>query len=238
MNPDYLFIENVEGLKSDKNIEVLNDFIEELKPQYQISINVVNAANYGIPQNRKRLILFGKKNGLIDFPSITHGKNLKPFKTVFDTIKILPPIKAGEKSKFNNEHHSANLKEISFRRLKYQTKPGDGMEKWPIELQLPSRVDKGHQGHKDVYSRMFWNKPSPTLTTKFSSISNGRFAHPIQDRAISILEGLLLQTFPLEYQLFNDSVGLKSRQVGNAVPVRLAEVFAEKIIEDVNSINN
>lgn len=115
-----------------------------------------------------------------------------------------------------------------------QTNPGDGMDKWTNDLQLNSRKNKDYIGHKDVYARLWWERPSGTLTTKFVSISNGRFAHPSQNRGLSILEGLLIQSFPPDYQMLFPALRTQSKQIGNAVPVKLAEAFAEKILEVEN----
>lgn len=108
------------------------------------------------------------------------------------------------------------------------------MEKWTPDLYLNSRKNEDYVGHKDVYARLRWDRPSGTLTTKFVSISNGRFAHPSQNRGLSILEGLLIQTFPKDYQMLYPFIRSQAKQIGNAVPVKLAEAFADKILEVEN----
>tara|TARA_R110001599_G_scaffold24835_3_gene89344 strand:- start:140441 stop:141523 length:1083 start_codon:yes stop_codon:yes gene_type:complete len=244
LNPDYIFVENVTGLRSNMNgnNEVLNSFISDLNEQgYVLNINVVNAAHYGVPQNRKRLIIFGKKGEKIEFPEETHGRKKqrkKPLVKLRDVIEDLPPVEAGLKHDNIPNHISAKLKDISLERLSYQENPGEGMETWPEHLQLPSRR-KAYSGHNDVYARLNWDKPSSTLTTKFFSISNGRFAHPVQNRALTIREGLRIQTFDSEkreFVLIDERVSIMSRQIGNAVPVKMAEAFANKIIEDINDL--
>ncbi|MFA5011117.1 MAG: DNA cytosine methyltransferase [Ignavibacteria bacterium] len=234
LKPKYVFLENVEGLKSDKNKEILINFINSLKPSYNLIPQVVNAKNYGVPQSRKRVILFGKRKGIISFPDITHSDELgyNSIKTLYEVIGNLPHLHAGETHSSYRNHTACKLTGISLKRLQYQKEPGDGMTKWPIELQLNSRRSKQYKGHNDVYSRMFWDKPSGTLTTKFVSISNGRFAHPEQNRGLSILEGLLIQSFPRNFKLLHKSIRIQAKQIGNAVPVKLAEAFAQKIIED------
>lgn len=243
LNPDYIFVENVSGLKSKKNgnSEVLNSFISDLRCQgYILNTKVVNAAHYGVPQNRKRLIIFGKKGEKIDFPKETHSSNndkKRPLVTLRNVIQDLPPIDAGVKHEEIPNHVSAKLIDKSIERLSYQVNPGDGMDTWPEHLQLPSRK-KSYTGHNDVYARLSWNKPCSTLTTKFCSVSNGRFAHPEQNRALTIREGLRIQTFDSEkrnFVLIDDRVSIMSRQIGNAVPVKLAEAFASKIMEDISN---
>jgi DNA (cytosine-5)-methyltransferase 1 len=236
LNPDYIFIENVSGLKisHNGNIEILESFVEKLSG-YNLKPKVKNAAYFGVPQNRKRLIIFGKKNSHIPHPEPTHGDGSKnDVRTLGKVIGDLPSIVAGETHPELDQHQSANLHKKSLERLGYQKNPGDGMETWPQELMLPSRKERDYSGHTDVYSRLWWDKPSSTLTTKFQSISNGRFGHPVQNRALSILEGLLVQTFPENYQLFEKAITIRARQIGNAVPVKLAEAYAKKVIEDIN----
>ncbi len=107
------------------------------------------------------------------------------------------------------------------------------METWTDDLKLPSRRNGSYSGHNDVYARLWWDKPSITLTTKFHSISNGRFGHPEQNRALSILEGLLIQSFPPDYKLYDKRLTVRAKQIGNAVPVKLAKAYADKILEDL-----
>lgn len=231
LKPEYIFLENVEGLSSPKNKKILFFFINSLKPFYNLRPEVVDAANYGVPQLRKRMILFGKRNGYMSYPPETHGGRKSPLVTVQEAIGHLPPIAAGERHSVLAGHVSQTLTPIGIERLKNQDTPGDGMEKWPTELQISSRKDKGYTGHKDVYARLWWDRPSGTLTTKFTSISNGRFAHPLQNRGLSLLEGLLIQTFPENYQLCSPYLRTNAKHIGNAVPVKLAEMFAQQILD-------
>lgn len=235
LDPDYIFIENVTGLLSEQHQSILNGFVGKLKPEFDITPARINAKYYGVPQERKRLVMFGKKNGGIEFPKPTYDKVNRPFRTLADVIKELPPITAGQQHPDNPMHVAAGLKEISLERLAYQDKPGDDMRKWPPKLQLHSRRVKEYKGHYDVYARLYWNRPASTLTTKFMGISHGRFAHPDQKRGLSVLEGLLIQTFGENFQMMEPGLTKRSRQIGNAVPVLLAKAFAEKIIEDVRS---
>ncbi len=234
LKPEYLFLENVQGLNSPKNKIILDSFIESLHPHYNIEPRIVNAKNYGVPQSRKRMILFAKRDGKIDYPNITHGDKIG-LKSVISLEKIisnLPKIKAGEQHAKLKNHVAGKLDKINLQRLKLQNKPGDGMEKWTIDLRLNSRKEGDYVGHKDVYARLRWNTPCGTLTTKFTSITNGRFAHPTQDRGLSILEGLIIQTFPKNYKMLFPAYTIQAKQIGNAVPVKLAEAFAKKVMEE------
>jgi DNA (cytosine-5)-methyltransferase 1 len=240
LNPEYIFLENVQGLNSPDNKVVLDSFIQSLAPKYILTPKVIDASHFGVPQGRKRMILFAKKNGKIDYPTRTHGagKGLKPIVTLENAIRKLPPISAGERHATLSTHVCNRLELISIQRLKHQKKPGDGMEKWPNNLQLPSRKDKQYSGHKDVYARLWWDRPCSTLTTKFCSISNGRFVHPEQNRGLSILEGLLIQTFPKNFKMLSPLIAKQARQIGNAVPVKLAEAFANKILEEEGIVSS
>ena len=234
LKPEYLFLENVQGLNSPKNKEILIEFLDSLKPHYNLVPKIVNALNYGVPQSRRRIIMFGKRDSFIEFPKPTHGFDggKKEPLTLYKAIGSLPEIKAGEKHSKMKTHSCAKLNPINLKRLTFQKAPGDVMDKWPEELQLKSRKIKEYKGHKDVYARLWWDKPSVTLTTKFVSVSNGRFAHPKQNRGLSILEGLLIQSFPKNYKLLSPFLRTQSKQIGNAVPVKLAEAFAKKILAD------
>ena len=238
LKPEYIFLENVQGLNAPKNKPILDKFLDALKPEYNLKPKVVNASHYGVSQSRKRMILFGKRNGSIDFPSATHGKakGLKPIVTLSDVINDLPQISAGEQHSDLKEHVCADLEAISLERMEYQEHPGDGMEMWPRRLWLNSRRNGNYEGHRDVYARLRWDKPSATLTTKFISISNGRFVHPEQNRGLSILEGLLIQTFGKSFKMKSKSIGTKAKQIGNAVPVKLAQAFAKQIIKTENKL--
>lgn len=237
LDPEYIFVENVSGLKikSNGNNVVLQKFLNKLRSKYELEPKVQNAAHFGVAQNRKRLIIFGKKNSSIPHPSATHGNGKKKIRNLEDEIGDLPPIEAGETHSKLDQHEASNLQTISLKRLTYQENPGDGMETWPEELRLPSRKNGDYTGHNDVYARLWWKKPSSTLTTKFHSISNGRFGHPTQNRALSILEGLMLQSFEKGYKLYDNRLTNRAKQIGNAVPVKLAKAYAEHIKEDVKN---
>ena len=115
------------------------------------------------------------------------------------------------------------LNEDNLWRIQNTTKDGGGREIWmatkPVDCFL-----KHQNSYMDVYNRMYWEKPSPTITTRFNSLSNGRFGHPEENRAISLREGALFQTFPIDYK-FNGSMVNIAKYIGNAVPVKLAEIF-------------
>ena len=113
-------------------------------------------------------------------------------------------------------------------------KDGGTRHSWAdTDMQLEAYKKKdGNISFNDTYGRMFWNKPAPTITTKFFSISNGRFAHPEENRAISLREGATLQTFPKRYKFKGNSVATIARMIGNAVPPLFAKQIGQTIIKN------
>lgn len=219
--PDYVLIENVPGLqKVDVSDGPLHDFIHMMKMKgYKLAYGVIPALWFGVPQTRERFVLMASRHSDIHLPSQTHNGADIPFATVRDWIGDLPKIEAGESHPTLPDHISAKLSNLNLQRIR-ATPEGKGREHWPNELLL--ECHKKHSGHSDVYGRLAWDKPASGLTTRCISYSNGRFGHPEQDRAISVREAALLQTFPLDY-IFTGSMLSKAKQIGNAVPPRMAE---------------
>tara|TARA_B100000315_G_scaffold36133_1_gene30851 strand:- start:1059 stop:2159 length:1101 start_codon:yes stop_codon:yes gene_type:complete len=237
--PDYLFVENVPGITAEKYGGILNVFKKRLKRmKYNVIDKNVNAKNYGIPQNRNRRILLASKNGEIGFPEETHCRGKKTLVTIYDVLKKsnLTPLKAGEFDLSDPLHKAANLNPENLWRISRTPKDGGGRNIWMQKK--PVKCFLKHKGaYKDVYNRMFWKKPSPTITTRFNSFSNGRFGHPEEDRAISLREGALFQTFPKNYKFFGSAVTI-SKHIGNAVPVRIAEIFGHHFINHASKQRN
>lgn len=238
-NPAYIFIENVPGLETKDGSPLANFklFLDEKK--YVFDEKVVNAAHYNVAQNRKRYILIAsrlKEKENIVIPEV----NCKKIKTVKKVIGNLKPISAGFKDKSNLKHWSAQLKPINLKRIKNTSHDGGTRIEWKDNPELQLDCYKGKDNtFPDVYGRMYWSQPSPTITTKFHSISNGRFGHPEQDRAISLLEGALLQSFPKSYKFYSDSLVTVAKMIGNAVPPELAKSIGKLIIKNNNaSIQN
>jgi DNA (cytosine-5)-methyltransferase 1 len=230
--PDYIFVENVPGL-SDGRHPIFDRFEEVLyRLRYTCVSDTIDSARYGVPQHRKRFILIGKKEIThLAFPDTTHGPNKCAYETVGQYIKGLPPIKAGGISKSVPNHQSRNLSAINLKRIRSVPKDGGSRDSFSKELVLECHKDKS-VGHKDVYGRLAWNKPAPTITTKCICLTNGRFGHPTQDRAISVREAARLQTFPDSYIFYGPGLDSQAVQVGNAVPVKLAEVFIRSLIKN------
>lgn len=226
--PDFVTMENVPRLKEEK---VFRDFLRSLNELgYKTSYQVVNCADYGVPQQRNRLVLLASKHGELKLIPPTH----KPtkYKTVRDALEELDPIKAGQFLEQDPLHWSASLTPINLKRIK-SSKQGGTWRDWDKKLVAKCHRKSSGKTYPSVYGRMSWDQPSPTITTQFFGFGNGRFGHPVQHRAISIREGAILQSFPKGYKFTKkgEEIQLKhlGRLIGNAVPVRLGEVIGKSI---------
>jgi DNA (cytosine-5)-methyltransferase 1 len=234
-NPGYVVIENVPGILSHPESPLKNFvYFLDKKGYFSLVFKTINVYEYGVPQTRKRFILIASRVNYVLFPE----PECTRIPTVRDFIgdeEIFPPIEAGHKDHTDFCHTCAGLSEKNLRRLELTKTDGGTREAWQnTDLQLP--VYKNNQkndkfGFKDIYGRMFWDKPAPTITTRFYSLSNGRFGHPEQNRAISLREGAWLQTFPLNYVFKATSITDISRIIGNAVPPKLAEKIGKTILD-------
>jgi DNA (cytosine-5)-methyltransferase 1 len=238
LQPDCLFIENVPGMQRGLESESpFHEFRQRATDTlgYHFTSQVVSSASYGVPQKRRRLIALASKHGPIEVPHATHGPGTSnpTYATVKDWIYDLPPIAAGEEHKAVANHRASGLSEINLRRIR-ATPEGGGREDWPEDLKLKCHTN-GYKGHSDVYGRMAWDEPATGLTTRCISLSNGRFGHPAQDRAISVREAACLQTFPRSFT-FTGSWESMGRQIGNAVPVLLAEQFGLQIVSHLKTL--
>ena len=226
--PEYIFVENVPVPKTAEQ-HLFSDLIRLLRElKYFFDRRIVMAYHYGVPQVRRRAVLLASQLGPIRIPPPTHGpKTAHPaLPTVWERIAHLPPIEAGETHATIANHRAARLSPLNLRRIA-ATPIGGGRRDWPPEFELSCH--QKHSGHTDVYGRMVKNRPSTALTTRCISLSNGRFGHPTQNRAISVREAACIQTFPMDF-IFHGSLNSMARQVGNAVPVVMARVFGEQVI--------
>ena len=229
--PEFLFIENVPGLRNvgDGNdaspFSSLLTLLDELG--YHHDCKVLRALDYGVPQSRQRLILIASAFGPIRLPEPTHGPNLQPYATVRQAIGRFPALLAGESDPVIVNHRAASLSGLNVKRIR-STREGEGRSNWSHDLRLACHGDR--KIFTDVYARMWWDRPAPALTTRCISLSNGRFGHPEQDRAVSVREAAALQTFEDDF-VFKGTLNGMAKQIGNAVPVLLAEVVGKAIIQ-------
>ena len=231
VQPDVLSMENVPRLKSFRRGKLFEDFLAMLEQEgYAVWSNVVDCADYGVPQTRKRLVVLASRLGAIELPPPTHAT--EDHQTVRDAIAGLPSIAAGGHDAEDPLHYASRLSPTNFERIR-AAKPGASWSDWN-----PALVAKCHRRHTgrwygSVYGRMRWDAPAPTITTQCNGFGNGRFGHPEQDRAISLREAALLQTFPRGYEFFDPTqrwfVSATARWIGNAVPVALARAVARSV---------
>lgn len=232
VRPDIVSMENVRGLAKKGKYPVFQNFIRTLKKcGYSVNYGVVNVSEYGVPQNRNRLVLLASLHGPISLIEPTH-KNSKV--TVRDAIYNLPRVTAGKKYEKDPLHYARALSPINEARIKATKHDGGNSKDWPEELKLEChKKASGKTYERTVYGRMRWDEPAPTMTTQCVGLGNGRFGHPEQDRAITLREAALIQSFPKNYKFFpaNQEFIVKdvARFIGNAVPVRLGEVIAVSI---------
>jgi DNA (cytosine-5)-methyltransferase 1 len=234
-NPGYVVVENVPGIMSRKDESGLTTFVTHLESiGYKVKYGVVNLNDYGIPQTRKRFSLIANRvNGSFIFPS--PSKEKKP--VVKDFIGInngFPKVSVGHNDNSLFQHTVAKMSDKNLQRL-MGTPANCGNSLWWWADEKLGREKYVKTGFKDSYSRMSWEKAAPTITTKFFSISNGRFGHPEEHRAISIREGATLQTFPKNYFFYSKSVQNMARMIGNAVPPEYAKKIGEAIISSISN---
>jgi len=236
--PDIVSMENVSGLIK---MRVFKIFIETLKDNgYHYKYEIVDASDYGVPQKRKRLVLLASRFGEIELVKKTHV-NKKV--TVRDVIKHLDPIRDGEASKNDPIHRASKLTDLNLQRIKATPSNGGDSRSWGKELVLKCHKKETGKTYKNtVYGRMRWDEPAPTMTTLCTGLGNGRFGHPEQDRAISLREAALFQTFPARWRFLppNDQVaiGKIARFIGNAVPVKLGSVIGKSIRRHVDKYDD
>ena len=235
VEPEIVSMENVPEISKE---QVFKDFVALLKElKYSIFFKPVFCPTYGIPQTRTRLVLLASKLGPINLVEETHNK--KKYRTVKDVIGSLEAIGDGESSKKDKIHKSAHMDLINKKRIQ-QSKPGGTWLDWDKDLRAKCHKKKTGESYSAVYARMEWNKPGPTITTQFFRFGTGRFGHPVQDRALSLREGALLQTFPRKYKFVEPRKSFTFRQVGihigNAVPVKLGTIVGKSILNHVDNL--
>lgn len=221
--PGYVVIENVPGIKRNAEKSRLSIFITILEENgYGYDEEVINANFFGVPQNRKRFVLVASrvnKNIKLPIPDDV-GPVVRNYIGVENGFE---KVSAGHKDETDFLHSCAGLSDTMLKRLALTPKDGGTRKSWSSREDLQIKTYKGRDDcFRDVYGRMYWDKPAPTITTRFNSLSNGRFGHPEEDRAISLREGAALQTFPHSYKFYSKSMGATAKMIGNAVPPELA----------------
>lgn len=218
LQPEFVTMENVPGVS--KHLPY-SQFVKSLSRMgYRFESKVLNCADFGLAQDRKRFVLIASKLGPIRVP--TGSPDVR--KTVKDVIGKLPALNAGESCVKDPLHKARALTPLNLKRV-HHSKPGGNWTDWPEELMLDCHKKATGKSFKSVYGRMSWNKVAPTMTTQASNLGTGRFIHPDQHRAISLREAAMLQSFPKSYKFAKTAEDCSfvkvGRLIGNAVPPAL-----------------
>ena len=229
LRPEVVTMENVSLLTKHG---VFSDFVAVLKRSaYRVSYSVVRCSDYGVPQRRRRLVLLASALGDIVLEPPAEPGSDGP--TVRDAIGHLQPLEAGGASRSDPMHRCSGLSETNLRRIRNSV-PGGTWRDWDPGLRTSCHSKSSGRTYPGVYGRMSWNEPAPTITTQFHGYGSGRFGHPAQDRAISLREGALLQTFPEDYSFVPPGQSVRispvARLIGNAVPVELGAAIGRSIV--------
>jgi len=228
--PEFVTMENVPGLERH---DIFRKFVRALRSEgYSVEWGVLECARYGIPQRRRRLVLVASRVGEARLPEPTHAEPVD----VAHAIGHLPSIEAGARPRQGADplHVAAGLSPLNKERIRH-SRPGGTWRDWPEHLVAECHRKEKGRTYPSVYGRMRWDEPAPTITTQCYGFGNGRFGHPEQDRAITLREAAILQSFP-EWWEFVPPDGMVEfspigRMIGNAVPPRLGEVVGQVIVE-------
>ena len=234
--PDIVSMENVPGLADE---QVFADFCDVLTQlDYNISCSVVYCPAYGVPQNRRRLVLLASRLGELTLIEPLYNESNYP--TVRRGIGRLPRIAAGAKNQGDVMHSAARLSSTNLRRIRSSV-PGGTWCDWDDDLKLKCHKKSSGKTYRSIYGRMCWDSPSPTITTQFYGYGNGRFGHPAQNRALTLREGALLQSFPPDYEFVDPAKEFSRREVGvhigNAVPVELGRAIGISIQNHIAEVS-
>ena len=245
LEPSFILMENVPGMSTGVGKEIFKQVVKELKENYHVEYATLNAADFGVPQIRKRLVLHGIRNDVYDnlgldkekqklLPKPTHSKEKKKgyrkWVTVRKAIFDLPILGAGESydDGIIKNHKARSLSETNIERLREIRLHGGDREMISEELQLECHK-KENVSYTDTYGIIDPDKPAPTITSGCTIISKGRYCHPTQNRGLSIREAARLQSFDDKFE-FQGNMGEMSLQIGNAVPPKLAQASGKVII--------
>jgi DNA (cytosine-5)-methyltransferase 1 len=229
IRPTIFLMENVSAIGGPRGRAYFDEFCSQADTAgYKVHARVLNSADYGVPQHRRRMLIVGEVadgREYFQFPEPTCTP--AQYKTVRDAIADLPSPLSEEAQLFAN-HTRDNISDLNRLRISY-VPPGGGREHIPVDLRLPCHaVSVEKAGHRNVYGRLTWNEPAGTITTKCNSFTRGKFAHPTEHRNITMREAARLQAFPDDFFFCGDKVAI-AHQIGNAVPPPLAEILGTAI---------
>ncbi|HEX9730411.1 MAG TPA: DNA cytosine methyltransferase [Thermoanaerobaculia bacterium] len=236
--PELVTMENVPEL-AERGDDVFQRFLGGLRScGYWTDWTIVRCEEYGISQSRRRLVLVASRLGEIHVPKGT-CRSPSRWRTVRQTIARLSPLAAGEEDSSDPLHVAVRLSPVNLKRIRATPHDGGTWKHWPKHLLLPCHKRSTGRSYSSIYGRMWWDKPGPTMTTLCTGLGNGRFGHPEQDRAITLREAALLQSFPPDYEFWPRDQKLNrravGRMIGNAVPPRLARALGEALMSHVQT---
>jgi DNA (cytosine-5)-methyltransferase 1 len=227
--PHLVTMENVPGVKRHQPYK---EFVAKLSNLgYSVDANVIQCADLGLPQFRRRLVLVASRLGPIKVPLVS-GQRTSVSKALGD----LRRLEHGEADPVDPLHRARKLTDMNVQRAKASL-PGGTWEDWPDRLLLDCHRKETGASFKSVYGRMRADEPSPTITTQAFNIGTGRFVHPDQDRGITLREAAILQSFPKKYKFARskDEISFSAigRLIGNAVPPKLGEAIGRHFVQHV-----
>lgn len=229
--PDLVTMENVPQLVRHEVFEQLMDSL----CKYHVSWSIIDCRKYDIPQTRKRLVLLASRFANIEL--LKPPNSSESVATVRSAISSLPKLGAGEGDPEDSMHCACELSEMNLNRIR-ASKPGGTWRDWDPALVANCHKNGSGETYPSVYGRMEWDQPAPTITTQCFGYGNGRFGHPDQDRAITLREAALLQTFPRKYKFVRRGEKVRysvlGRLIGNAVPVKLGEIVGETLQQHID----
>jgi DNA (cytosine-5)-methyltransferase 1 len=233
--PELVTMENVPRIGGTS---VFKDFVASLRNHgYQVAYASCYCPAYGVPQHRRRLVLVASLLGPISVPKGSLGPT--EYRTVRQTIADLPPVAHGQADPNDPLHRSRKLSDTNLKRIE-RSKPGGTWEDWPEDLRAACHRKASGATFRNVYARMEWDEPAPTITTLSYNFGAGRFGHPEQDRAMSLREAARLQSFPADYKFVQPGKPVHfaplGRLIGNAVPPQLATAVGVAMVDHVREV--
>lgn len=226
--PKTIMMENVPALNNDDRLERLVGKLEELG--YKVDHKVLKMSNYGVPQARRRMIMLASRFDEIEV--LKQELDEDKMKTVRNAIAFLPP-----KGDSNDPLHDATDNRSDKVKSRIAMIPKDGGSRSDLGEEHQLECHKRTSGFRDVYGRMAWDKPSPTITGGCNNPSKGRFLHPEENRVITLREAALLQTFPPDYKFsFKSGKTGIAMMIGNALPPTFIEFHARKLIKHLQTV--
>lgn len=243
LRPRVVMMENVPGL-ADRGKRLFNRFLKTLDElKYRYTWKVLQVADYGIPQNRRRLVLMAGKGFDLSLPDPTHhriGENgLPQWRTLRDAIygmkspTLLEESRKAGGPQRDNWHVVRRLSPTNVARLR-ATRPGASRSELPKSLR-PDCHKSADKGYSNVYGRMSWDQLPVTITGGCTTLSKGRFGHPSELRTISVREAARIQTFPDDYIFDTPFMEYACEMVGNALPCDFAELLAMSVAEQLRA---